>query len=70
MTSINMVALKEYAIKTAARLNQIEKVIINENNSKRRNVRKSCERTTKRSQIREKHLFGSRNRVRSRKPKN
>ncbi|SFI02215.1 prophage endopeptidase tail family protein [Bacillus sp. 71mf] len=65
--SVTIKGFQQYVQKTDDRLNQIEKVIIDENNSKRRTLRKSCGRTTKRCYPREKHLFGSRNRVRSRK---
>ncbi|SFC03089.1 Prophage endopeptidase tail [Bacillus sp. 491mf] len=67
--SVTIKGFQQYVGRTDERLNQIEKVIIDENNSKRRTLRKSGGRTTKRSQPREKHLFGSRNRTRSRKSK-
>ncbi|MDP7980836.1 phage tail protein [Bacillus sp. WLY-B-L8] len=65
--SVTIRGFQQYVQRTDDRLNQIEKVIIDENNSKRRNVRKSGGRTAKCSHPREKHLFGSRNRTRSRK---
>lgn len=65
--SVTIKGFQQYVGKTDERLDQIEKVIIDENNSKRRTLRKSGGRTTKRCYPREKHLFGSRNRVRSRK---
>ena len=66
MISLQIDAFQTYVKKTDDRLNQIEKVIVDENNSKRRSLRKSGGRTTKRSHPREKHLFGSRNRTRNR----
>ncbi|WP_242224456.1 prophage endopeptidase tail family protein [Bacillus cereus group sp. BfR-BA-01380] len=67
--SVTIKGFQQYVGKTDDRLNQIEKVIIDENNSKRRTLRKSGGRTTKLCYPREKHLFGSRNRTRSRKSK-
>ncbi|MDC2866508.1 phage tail protein [Bacillus sp. BP-3] len=65
--SVTIRGFQQYVRKTDDRLNQIEKVIIDENNSKHRTLRKSGGRTAKRSHPREKHLFGTRNRVRNRK---
>ncbi|MDP7980255.1 hypothetical protein Q9306_17540, partial [Bacillus sp. WLY-B-L8] len=65
--SVTIRGFQQYVHKTDDRLDKIEKVIIDENNSKRRSVRKSRRRTTKRSHAREKYLFSSRNRIRSRK---
>ncbi|MEH6891974.1 phage tail protein [Bacillus sp. JJ864] len=67
--SVTIRGFQQYVHKTDDRLDKIEKVIIDENNSKHRNVRKSGGRTAKRSHAREKHLSGSRNRTRSTKPK-
>ncbi|WP_020059095.1 phage tail protein [Bacillus sp. 123MFChir2] len=67
--SVTIKGFQQYVEKTDDRLNQIEKVINSENNSKHRNVRKSGGRTVKRSNPREKYLSGSRNRTRSGNPK-
>lgn len=67
--SVTIRGFQQYVQKTDDRLNQIEKVINNENNSRPRTLRKSGRRTAKRSHPREKHLFGSCNRTRSEKSK-
>ncbi|KAA0775811.1 hypothetical protein DN392_12735 [Bacillus sp. BB51/4] len=69
LASVTMAGLKEHVIETGERFNKIEKVIIDETNSKRRTLRKSGGRTIKRSQSREKYLFCTSNRTRSGKPK-
>ncbi|MEK4410795.1 phage tail protein [Bacillus sp. FSL L8-0642] len=69
LQTITVAALQKYVKETDNRLNQIEMEINDENNSKRRSLRKSGGRTTKRSYSREKHLFCTSNRTRSGKPK-
>lgn len=67
--SVTIKGFQQYVEKTDDRLNQIEKVINSENNSKRRSIRKSGGRTARCSHAREKHIFSTRNRTRSGKPK-
>ncbi|PEA54512.1 hypothetical protein CON64_12460 [Bacillus pseudomycoides] len=67
--SVTIRGFQQYVQKTDDRLNQIEKVINSENNSRSGTLRKSGRRTAKRSHPREKYLFGSRHRVRSGKSK-
>ncbi|PHB90231.1 hypothetical protein COE98_16620 [Bacillus wiedmannii] len=69
LQTITVAALQKYVKETDNRLNQIEMEINDENNSKRRSLRKSGGRTTKRSYSREKHLYCTSNRTRSGKPK-
>ncbi|PEO97029.1 hypothetical protein CN554_14725 [Bacillus wiedmannii] len=69
LQTITVAALQKHVKETDERLNKLEKVINDENNSKRRSLRKSGGRTTKRSYSREKHLFCTSNRTRSGKPK-
>ncbi|PEJ49481.1 phage tail protein [Bacillus wiedmannii] len=69
LQTITVAALQKYVKETDNRLNQIEMEINDENNSKRRSLRKNGGRTTKRSYSREKHLFCTSNRTRSGKPK-
>ncbi|MDM5189350.1 phage tail protein [Bacillus sp. DX4.1] len=65
--SVTIKGFQQYVQKTDGRLNQIEKVIIDENNSKRRSLRKSHGRTTTRCYTREKYLSCAHHRVRGRK---
>lgn len=69
LASVTMAGLKEHVIETGERFNKIEKVIIDETNSKRRTLRKSGGRTIKRSQSREKYLSSKNNRTRCGKSK-
>ncbi|PGC23579.1 hypothetical protein COM23_14130 [Bacillus wiedmannii] len=69
LQTITVAALQKHVKETDERFNKLEKVINDENNSKRRSLRKSGGRTTKRSYSREKHLFCTSNRTRSGKPK-
>ncbi|MFD5260697.1 phage tail protein, partial [Bacillus wiedmannii] len=69
LQTITVAALQKHVKETDERFNKIEKVITDENNSKRRTLRKSGGRTIKRSQSREKHLFCTNNRIRSGKSK-
>ncbi|MDA1742607.1 ATP-dependent Clp protease proteolytic subunit [Bacillus cereus] len=65
--SVTIKGFQQYVVKTDERLNEMEKVINNENISTSRNLRKSGGRTVKRGQSRKKHLFIAHIRTRSRK---
>ncbi len=69
LQTITVAALQKHVKETDERFNKLEKVINDENNSKRRSLRKSGGRTIKRSYSREKHLFCTNNRTRSGKSK-
>ncbi|MED3396072.1 phage tail protein [Bacillus wiedmannii] len=69
LQTITVAALQKHVKETDERFNKLEKVINDENNSKRRSLRKSGGRTIKRSYSREKHLFCANNRTRSGKSK-
>ncbi|PHB60907.1 phage tail protein [Bacillus wiedmannii] len=63
--SVTIKGFQQYVVKTDERLNEMEKVINNENRSATRNLRKSGRRAIKRSQSREKHLSSKNHRTRS-----